>query len=178
MTLRVDAVLEQAPARKTLLPPPVFLESEAGRQRAAQGASCVLYTAQGPGEGAAICGEVEGHGTPASLSVVRPREPVVISVPGATIVHRRGCVGRHSCGGWATVRRLGCEEEIDSFELRTSSTRWRVDLPAGFYEIDVAIDFRTKGGLSGDTSGAFGISVDPAAKPAIVPAAGRAVCPG
>ena len=158
-----------AMAKELLVPPPIFLVTEAGRQRAAPGKSCVLTVGQGRGEGAAECHIPRRPVRPKEVSVVRRGDAVLVVVPGAAIVRRQGCVGRHECGGWATVRPLGCpRREVAFFELEGGETRWRADVPPGAYELDVSIDFETAAGLTGDTSGVLGLLVARRGEPEIL----------
>ena len=157
-------------AKAILVPPPVFLESDAGRQRAVRGAGCVLTVGQGRGEGAADC-YLPGRVRARSLSVVRPGERVVVVLPRTKVIRRPGCVGRHECGGWATLRPLGCaRRELAFFELQGSTTAWRANMRPGAYELDVSVDFETEDGLTGDTSGVAGLLVSRDRAQTIVPA--------
>ena len=157
-------------AQHGLLPPSIYLGSRAGRQRAVPGKSCVLTVGQGRGEGAADCYIPRGRVVPKVVSVVRPGAPLTVLLPGTTIIRRPGCVGRHECGGWATLRPLGCQRrEVAFFPLRGRTTRWRANVPVGAYQLDVSIDFETANDLTGDANGVLGVLVEDDRREAIVP---------
>jgi hypothetical protein len=142
-------------------PPPPALElvSDAGVQRATQGSYCV--TGAGVGE----CVDYATPRGPARASVVRPGEVVAIAFGGAVAVDGR-----------ASVRRLGCDEEILSLRL-SPETRWKVRLEPGAYEVAAeAVAFET-GRATGDTSGVLGLVVDAKAPLAIGPAPSPPACP-
>ena len=165
-------------AKEILVPPPIFVESAAGRQTAVRGAGCVLTVGQGRGEGAADC-YLPRRVRAKALSVIRPGERIRVVIPESQVIRRRGCVGRHECGGWATVRPLGCRRrEVTFFELTGGTTAWRANLPPGAYELDVSVDFETSDYLTGDTSGIAGLLVARNRKQEIVRARpALAVCP-
>ena len=140
-----------------LLPPAIELVSEAGRQRAAPGSYCVDDPQAGVGE----CVDYEAPAGPEQLSVVRPGETVTIALVGSSAVD-----------GTASVRSLGCEEELVSVPLEPE-TRWEVDLEPGAYELQIFTTFEA-GSVGGDTSGVLGLVVD-AAAPLEVRAAGPPV---
>ncbi|MGH3062634.1 MAG: hypothetical protein ACRDNA_14615, partial [Gaiellaceae bacterium] len=126
---------DSAPAR----PPALELRSEAGTQLAAQGSYCVT------GESVGECVDVESPVGPEQTSVVRPGEIVTIAVVGADDIQ-----------GSASVRRLGCDEELLLLTLEPE-TRWTVELEPGAYEIAMeAVTFEA-GSTSGDTSGVLGV---------------------
>ena len=56
-----------------------------------------------------------------------------------------------------------------SVPLSAPSTRWRVRLRPGAYEVEVFARFETADGRTGDTSGSLGILVDRKRRLAIVP---------
>ncbi|HWC33142.1 MAG TPA: hypothetical protein VG709_08450, partial [Actinomycetota bacterium] len=175
---RTDASDAIEEAKKRLVPPPIFLASRAGRQRAVPGKSCVLTVGQGRGEGAASCYYPPERVRPRVLNVVGPGERVGLVIPKTEIVERVGCVGRHECGGWTTVRPLGCRREVAVFRIGGARTTWEANLSSGAYELDVSIDFRTEDDLTGDAEGVVGLLVDPARTPTIVPfRPGLARCP-
>ena len=105
---------------------------------------------------------------PTSLSVVRPGETITISLPGAQVEDPPEC--RVTCGE-TLVLPLGCKDRpLDSFQLLDgNSTKWRVDLPPGRYELDVYADLRTDEGRKVFTTGDFGLVVDDALSPEIRP---------
>ncbi len=173
-----DASKAIAAAKEILLPPPIFIDSAAGRQKAARRAGCVMTVGQGRGEGAADC-YLPGRVQAKALSVIRPGERIRVVIPETQVIRRRGCVGRHECGGWATVRPLGCpRQEVTFFELTGRTTAWRANLPPGAYELDLSVDFETSDGLTGDTSGIAGLLVARDRRQEIVRArSALAVCP-
>ena len=141
-------------------PPALELVSEAGRQRAAQGSYCVTDPDVGVGQ----CVDYEAPAGPEQVSVVRPGEVVTIAFAGADAV-----------GGTASVRRLGCDEELVSIPLEPE-TRWEVELAPGAYEVAaLAVTFEA-GRASGDTSGSLGVVVDAAAPLEVRPAGPSATC--
>lgn len=161
---------EAKTAKKVLVAPPILLVSRAGRQRAAPGKSCVLTVGQGRGEGPAECHIPAGRVRPASVSVVRPRELVALVIPRTEVIRRPGCVGRRACGGWATLRPLGCKGRRASFfRVRGGKTRWRAAVPPGPYELEVSIDFTTADDLTGDATGVLGLLVDRHRRQRILP---------
>ena len=164
-------------AKELLVPPPIFVESAAGRQTAARGAGCVLTVGQGRGEGVADC-YLPRRVRAKALSVIRPGERIRVVIPETEVIRRRGCVGRHECGGWATVRPLGCpRREVAFFELTGGTTAWRANLRPGAYELHVSVDFQTSDALTGDTSGIAGLLVARDRTQQIVPArSALAVC--
>ncbi|HWM13212.1 MAG TPA: hypothetical protein VNO56_01885 [Gaiellaceae bacterium] len=144
---------------KPLLPPAIELVSEAGRQRAAPGSYCVDDPQAGVGE----CVDYEAPAGPEQLSVVRPGETVTIALVGSSAVD-----------GTASVRRLGCEEELVSVPLEPE-TRWEVDLEPGAYELQIFTTFEA-GSAGGDTSGVLGLVVDAAAPLEVRPAGAPVTC--
>jgi len=142
------------------MPPPLELVSEAGRQRAAQGSYCI----DDPEAGVGQCVDYEAPAGPEQASVVRPGEVVTIAFAGADAV-----------GGTASVRRLGCDEELVSIPLEPE-TSWEVELEPGAYEVAaVAVTFEA-GRASGDTSGSLGVVVDATAPLEVRPAGPPATC--
>jgi hypothetical protein len=144
---------------KPLLPPAIELVSEAGRQRAAPGSYCVDDPQAGVGE----CVDYEAPAGPEQLSVVRPGETVTIALMGTSAVD-----------GTASVRSLGCEEELVSVPLEPE-TRWEVDLEPGAYELQIFTTFEA-GSAGGDTSGVLGLVVDAAAPLEVRPAGPPVTC--
>jgi hypothetical protein len=135
-------------------PPPIVLESAAGTQVAVAESSCVS------GSGSGICIDTMDQ-QPEDLSVVRPGEEVVVRLRGASVT-----------GGSVTVRPLpDCEgETVSEIKLAPGpETRWRVDLPAGEYELQVFARFEAADGRSGDASGSLGLAVDASQPPGIAP---------
>jgi hypothetical protein len=146
-------------AGKPRMPPAIELVSEAGRQRAAPGSYCVDDPQAGVGE----CVDYEAPAGPEQLSVVRPGETVTIAFVGSSAVD-----------GTASVRRLGCEEELVSVPLGPE-TRWEVDLEPGAYELQIFTTFEA-GTASGDTSGVLGLLVDAGAPLEVRPAGPPVTC--
>lgn len=134
--------------------PPIVLESAAGTQVAVAESSCVS------GPRTAVCVDTIDQ-TPEDLSVVRPGEEVVLRLRGASVTE-----------GSVAVRPLpDCEgETVAEVELEPGpETRWRVDLPAGQYDLQVFARFEAADGRSGDASGSLGIVLDASQPPGIVP---------
>jgi hypothetical protein len=128
--------------------------SAAGTQVAVAESSCVS------GSGSGLCIDTMDQ-QPEDLSVVRPGEEVVLLLRGASVTQ-----------GSVTVRPLpDCEgKTVAEVELEPGpETRWRVDLPAGQYELQVFSRFEAADGRSGDASGSLGITLDASQPPGIVP---------
>jgi hypothetical protein len=134
-----------------LTPPPIFLVSAAGKQRAAEGSSCVEYTNPATGQSAGQCADVGGPVRPKAMTVVQPGDNVIVTIPGATLKKESSI----------TIRPLGCaDKETKTIELPASGElHWAVDLEPGAYELDVFALFELGDGLSGDTSGTLGLLV-------------------
>lgn len=141
--------------------PATVLSSRAGRQHGVQGSYCVSYPVDERDTGRVTqCVDAVPDLHPNRLSVVRPREVVMIAVREATMVT-----------GGAAVFRLGCDDRaIRRFSLAERTTRWRVRLTPGAYEIDVFVRFETADGRSGDTSGLVGLVVSRTRERRIIPA--------
>jgi hypothetical protein len=133
-----------------LKPPPIFLISEAGKQQAIQGSSCVSYADPDTGQGAGACGDT-GPITPREMTVVQPGDNVIVTIPGATLEKESSI----------TVRPLGCaDKETKTIDLPASGElHWPVDLEPGAYELGVFALFELGDGLNGDTSGTLGLLV-------------------
>ena len=146
-------------------PPPYELRSEAGRQTAVQGSSCVA-TPQDGGIFGDICVDTIAP-RPELLSVVRPGETVTISMPGARLA-----------GAEARVHPLGCSGRVlRKLRLRPGETRWRVTLPVGAYEVSLFGRFRADDGGSGDSSAVAGLLVSATDDLELVDAGDRAGAP-
>jgi len=150
-----------AVAKPNTRPPAIVLVSEAGKQVAVAGSSCVTYTDPDTGEGSGVCSDSTWP-HPTKVSVVRPGETVSVLLSGAT-VDEEGSVG---------VLPLGCEHDV----LRTidlpagkQSTAFPVDLDPGAYELYVFARFKADDGRSGDASGSVGLLVDEDASVGIEP---------
>ena len=134
--------------------PPIVLVSAAGTQVAVAESSCVF------GSGSGLCIDTMDQ-RPEDLSVVRPGEEVVVRLRGASVTQ-----------GNVTVRPLpDCKgKTVTKVKLEPGpETRWRVDLPAGQYELQVFARFEAADGRSGDASGSLGIALDTSQPPGIVP---------
>ena len=135
-------------------PPPILLVSAAGTQVAVAESSCVY------GSGTGVCIDTSDQ-QPEDLSVVRPGEDVVLRLRDASVTE-----------GSVTVRPLpDCRgKTVAEVELEPGpETRWRVDLPAGQYELQVFARFEAADGRSGDASGSLGIVLDASQPLGIVP---------
>ena len=134
-----------------LNPPPIFLITKAGKQRAAQGSSCVEYTNLASGESAGQCADVAGPVRPKAMTVVQAEDNVVVTIPGATLKKESSIA----------IRPLGCADgETKMIDLPAKGgLHWPVDLEPGAYELDVFALFELGDGLSGDTSGSLGLLV-------------------
>jgi hypothetical protein len=161
-------------------PPPIVLLSAAGIQEAVKESSCVDYVDEASGQGVGVCGDTPDL-KPERLSLVRSGEETTILVEGADVIRPEGCVAEaeQDCTGSASVRRLGCEEEIASIALALGpETRWRADLPPGTYELQVFAYFEAPDGRSGDVSGSLGLLVEATGPQKILPAPDELVaCP-
>lgn len=155
-----EPVPAPAPEAGSPEPPRIVLTSAAGAQHAVPGAYCVT------GAGTGLCVDTAAP-VPKRLSVVRPGEQVVLSLPGAGVVR-----------GSAVVRELGCTtDRVSRIGLDAEETRWLVDLDPGAYQLDVFARFEGED-TSGDVSGALGLLVDDARPLEVVRAAkGLFVCP-
>jgi hypothetical protein len=134
-----------------LAPPPIFFVSAAGKQRAAQGSSCIEYTNVATGESSGQCGDVAGPVRPKAMTVVQAGDNVIITIPGAMLKK----------GSAITIRPLGCaDKETEKLDLPDpGELHWQVDLEPGAYQLDVFALFELRDGLSGDTSGTLGLLV-------------------
>jgi hypothetical protein len=150
-----------------LRPPPIALESAAGRQEAVQGSYCITKVTKS-GEGAGACADT-AFPHPEQLSIARPHEPIMIEITGASLRVNGGC--SPACPSTVTVSPLGCgpDRAVASFELESASMSWSVDLEPGAYELVVFAYFQREDGSSGDTSGGIGLLVDPDRERAVVP---------
>ena len=156
-------------------PPPIVLESAAGRQEAVPGSSCVSYP--DPGSDDVVIGScsIAGRFSPESLSTVRPGDVIHILLEGAEVVRSDGCVDdQHEgeCIGTAAVLPLGCKEKaVMTIPLaRGPVTTWKVELDSGAYELAVSAYFSAPDGRGGDVSGSLGLLVDETAALEVVPA--------
>ena len=141
-------------------PPPILLESAAGRQVAVLGSYCVTYTDEASGQGAGICTDSE-RPSPEQLSTARPGEEIRILLEDAEVTRPAS----------VTVHPLGCERKTVA-EIRLAlgpATTWRVDLEPGVYELSVFTNFEAADGRTGDVFGALGLLVDETAPLEVVP---------
>jgi hypothetical protein len=125
-------------------PPPITLVSDAGRQPAVPGSSCVRVAGKS-GTGTGVCRDA-AYPAPRRASVVRPGELVRVDVPGAQSME-------------AEVHRLGCHRTaLRRIDLGPSGG-WKVDLAPGTYELLVSVGRFELDGAEGDTSGGLGLWV-------------------
>jgi hypothetical protein len=153
-------------------PPPVLLESAAGRQEAVLGSYCVTYTDEASGMGTGICTDSE-RPSPKQLSTVRPGEEIRILLVDAHVVPPEGCAAEdeQSCIGSVAIHPLGCERKtLAEVPLALGpATTWRVEFEPGAYELDVFAYFEGEDGRSGDISASLGLLVDETAPHEVVP---------
>lgn len=137
-------------------PPPVFLISAAGKQRALQGSFCVDYYNAATGQSVGACADSAGPLSPKKMTVVQPGDNVIVAMPGATL----------KPDSVLTVRPLGCaEQEIQTIDLPPSGQlHWKVDLGPGAYQLDAFVRFGSDNELKGDVSGTLGMLVGGNAK--------------
>jgi hypothetical protein len=148
--------------------PKLVLESSAGSQEAVPGSSCVT------GQGAGVCSDT-GYPRPKQLSIVRPGEVITISLEQAQVVRVVDCNGgrERDCIGVIKVHPLGCEKlVVYTIALEPGkTTRWKVAVPPGAYELETFAYFETDDGrTTGDVSGGFGLYVDSSRSLDVVPA--------
>jgi hypothetical protein len=134
-----------------LEPPPIFLIGAGGKQRAAEGSSCVEYTNAATGESTGQCADTAGLVKPSAMTVVQPGENVMVTIPAAALKKDSA----------VTIRPLGCvDKETNRLDFpEAGDLNWPVDLEPGAYELDVFARFELGDGLSGDTSGTLGLLV-------------------
>jgi hypothetical protein len=153
-----------------LRPPGIILASPSGKQEATLGSSCVQYLDPASGQGTGVCSDVGGPLHPDLISLVRRGEDTLVILAGASAE-----------GGSVTVRPFGCtDQETLVFDLEdgADTTRWRVELEPGAYQLDVFTRFETADGRSGDVSGSLGILVlDSDARRIVASKRRPAVCP-
>jgi hypothetical protein len=165
----VQATVSREVEEPDLSPPPIFLISAGGKQRATQGSSCVNYVNEATGEGVAGCGDVGEPLVPEQVTVAAPGERVVVAIPGATLKKNSAL----------TVQQLGCDVTVEKLDLpATGELHWPIDLDPGAYELDISALFEAEDGVSGDVSGTLGLVVDDSKAPSLVPLdRSLAVCP-
>jgi hypothetical protein len=149
-------------------PPPVVLESDAGRQIGVRGGYCVTNHETGQG----LCIDT-ARPEATQASVVRPGEIVTIALEGARAVRSDGCHWRDmSCIGEITASPVGCKAKggmaARVFLDRGSQMQWRVQLEPGAYELQLYFYFEADDGRSGDSSAALGLLVHPTAELAVI----------
>lgn len=170
-----------AAADRRQTPPPIVLESDAGRQTAVSGSYCVEYVDEAAGEAGGTCAD-SGPITPAQLSTVRRGEEVRIVLEDADVTRPEGCSSddEQGCIGSVAVHPLGCERKtVAEIPLALGpETTWRVDLEPGAYELDAFAYFDAQDGRTGDVSGSLGVLVDDTAPLEIAPAGKSPDCPG
>ncbi|HWB57416.1 MAG TPA: hypothetical protein VG479_10815 [Gaiellaceae bacterium] len=153
-------------------PPPIVLESEAGRQTAVRGSYCVEYVDEAAGEAGGTCAD-SAPVEPARLSTVRPGEEVRILLVDADVARPEGCSGEEerSCIGNVAVHPLCRKRTVAEIPLAVGpETTWRADLAPGAYELEVFASFDAPDGRTGDVSGSLGVLVDETAPLEIAPA--------
>ena len=134
-----------------LAPPAVYLISAGGKQRAAEGSSCISYTDPDTGQGVGRCGDAAGLVRPASMTVVQPGDNVIVTIPGATL-KRESTI---------TIHPLGCEDkQTETIDFpQSGELHWAVDLDHGAYQLDVFALFDADNGINGDLSASLGLLV-------------------
>ncbi|CAN5259743.1 hypothetical protein BH18ACT14_BH18ACT14_07530 [soil metagenome] len=148
--------------------PKLVLESSAGSQEAVPGSSCVT------GQGTGVCSD-SAYPHPKQLSIVRPGEVIIVSLEHAQVVRAEDCNGgrERDCIGMIKVHPLGCEK-LDAYTISLEpgkTTRWKVAVPPGAYELETFAYFESDDGLTnGDASGSFGLYVDSSRSAEVVPA--------
>ncbi|HYY33075.1 MAG TPA: hypothetical protein VE693_05755 [Gaiellaceae bacterium] len=163
---------EPAPDDSKARPPPIILISQAGKQLATPGSSCVQYTDPDTSQGMGVCSDMAGPLHPDQLSIIHAGEPLLVVLGGAFVTGE----------GTVSVNFLGCpEKNLRELALTNgmSETHFRlIDLEPGAYQLDVFARFGTNDGRQGDLSGTLGLLIDPDRAPEIIPTrAGLAVCP-
>jgi hypothetical protein len=159
-------------------PPPIVLESDAGRQTAVGGSYCVEYNDEAAGEASGSCADT-GPIAPAKLSTLRPGEEVRILLVDAGVTRPEGCSSaeEQDCIGSAAVHPLCKRKTVESIPLALGpETAWHVELEPGRYELEVFAYFEAPDGRTGDVSGSLGVLVDDAAPLEIVPVASSPDC--
>jgi hypothetical protein len=142
-------------------PPPIVLESAAGRQQAVLGTYCVSYLDEAAGIATGACADAPWL-PPERLSTVRPGEEIRILLEGADVVRPQE--------GSAVFHPLGCQKKsVAEIPLVPGpATTWRVELEPGAYALDIFVMFEGEK-KSGDVSGALGLLVDETAPLEVVP---------
>jgi hypothetical protein len=136
----------------TLKPPPIFLVSAQGKQRAVRGSYCVDYVDPDSGAGQGACADAGAPTYPKAVTSVVGGDRVTFVIPDATF--RRESV--------VTIHPLGCTDQVmGEVVLRpgTGEHDWLVDLEHGAYQLDVFARFEANDGRSGDVSGTLGLTV-------------------
>jgi hypothetical protein len=153
-SLPVDEAEEQKP-------PPIVLESAAGRQEAVLGTYCVSYLDEAAGIASGVCADAPWI-PPERLNTVRPGEEIRILLEGADVVRPQE--------GSAVFHPLGCEKKsVAEIPLVPGpAIRWRVELEPGAYALDIFVMFEGEK-KSGDVSGALGLLVDETGPLKVVP---------
>jgi hypothetical protein len=112
------------------------------------------------------CSSGDDLETPESLVVARAGETLEVAIPGTEPAERE-----------VLVRPLACRRRlVDAFVLPEGDPTWKLDLPAGAYELDVAsavANARLRGSIEGAL---LGLLVSPTETSARVPAARHLVC--
>jgi hypothetical protein len=152
---------EGGPPPRPAEPPPIVLESRAGRQPGV----LVRYSVETDSGG---YGGETASTRPAKVTVARPGEDVAISMVGVEPTQRL-----------VIVRRLGCDQPaVASVVLGADTERWSVPRRPGAYELEVTVPyFKPKRGGTGSATGVFGLLVDATREQAVIRASrGLFVC--
>jgi hypothetical protein len=145
-----------------LRPPPIFLVSAQGKQRAVGGSFCIDYVDSQSGQGQGACGD-SAPVHPKAVTAVARGDEVTFVFSEAKVVRPSGCHSddEQGCIGSVEVTPLGCEDpQLESVPLALGpETRWTVDLEPGAYELHVFGYFESDVGATGDVSGTLGLTV-------------------
>jgi hypothetical protein len=146
--------VEGGPPRGPPEPPPIVLESRAGRQTAV----ITSATFETSSEGSAVEARLDVE----KVSIVRPGESISIAMAGVGPTQRL-----------IIVRQLGCDHPARaSIVLDTGRERWSAPRRPGAYEVEVTVPyFKPKRGGTGSATGLVGVLVDPTRDLAVIPAA-------
>jgi hypothetical protein len=145
LALAAFAALILAPPALAQRPPPVALVTQGGVQRAVQESYCVLQTTETGG--VTLCADTADL-PPRRFSPVRAGERVTIRIAAVR------------AGGVVVIRSLARDgRAVTRFRLLRPVRPWRVRLPAGRYEIEVAARFATADGRRGETNVTLGLAV-------------------
>ena len=135
-------------------PPPIVLESRAGRQTGV----LLRYSVETDSTG---YGGETASTRPERLTVARPRERLALSMVGVEPTQRL-----------VLVKELGCRHRaLSSALLPGDRAHWTAPARPGAYEVEVAVPhFEPEGGGTGSATALFGLLVDSNREPALIPA--------